>query len=77
MYIYKQMDKPSNNNQEVHMDKLQKDKIQVLEDNIAMLKDKVLDAAADKDYSEMARLGMIITINEKLLQIIKATTGDK
>lgn len=59
------------------MDKLQQDKIQVLEDNIAMLKDKVLDAAADKNYSEMARLGMIITINEKLLQIIKATTGDK
>lgn len=59
------------------MHQLTKDKIQVLEDNIAMLKDRVLDAAASKDYSEMARLGMIITINEKLLQIIKATTGDK
>ena len=59
------------------MHQVTKEKIQVLEDNIAMLKDKVLDAAADKDYSEMARLGMIITINEKLLQIIKATTGDK
>ena len=59
------------------MHQLTKDKIKVLEDNIAMLKDKVLDAAASKDYSEMSRLGMIITINEKLLQIIKATTGDK
>jgi len=52
-------------------------KIQVLEDNIKLLKDKVMDAAADKNYSEMARLGMIISINEKLIEIIKATTGDK
>lgn len=59
------------------MDKLQQDKIKVLEDNIAMLKDKVLDAAADKNYSEMARLGMIIAINENLIKIIKASTGDK
>lgn len=57
---------------EVHMNK-----IQVLEDNIKLLKDKVMDAAADKNYSEMARLGMIISINEKLIEIIKATTGDK
>ena len=59
------------------MNKLQQEKIKVLEDNIAMLKDKVLDAAADKKYSEMARLGMIISINENLIKIIKATTGDK
>ena len=48
-------------------------KIQVLEDNIKLLKDQVLDAAADKDYSRLARLGMIIAINERLIEIIKAT----
>ena len=47
-------------------------KIQVLEDNIKLLKDQVLVATAAKDYREMSRLGMIIAINEKLIEIIKA-----
>lgn len=52
-------------------------KIQLLENNIHKLEGQALEAADKKDYRELARIGMVIEINKKMIENLKAAQGDK